>query len=233
MVGILTKAFEARVRQIYAGFEKANPSTNVNTNLVDEDDPLYKAGNPKQQAKVKKVMEEFKNGKLKSGSGDAVTDRKQAIAIAMSEAGLSKADRDTLEKGLGYELRNIDRLSKGGVTSKTGKEIKNKLESLLPLYAAQHDKIMETCGELQKAVGGAPDKVYSDYDFDDLVYPQYTVNYGQNMDDTEKLKDKHNDAVRMACGVAKDMKIMKTLVNNIKDGDRYNLKVDQLAKLNF
>jgi len=42
-------------------------------------------------SKVKKVMKEFKEGKLKSGgSGKKVTKRKQAIAIALSEAGASK-----------------------------------------------------------------------------------------------------------------------------------------------
>ena len=41
----------------------------------------------KAQAKVKKVMEERKQGKLKSGrSGRKVTSRKQAIAIGLSEA---------------------------------------------------------------------------------------------------------------------------------------------------
>jgi hypothetical protein len=48
---------------------------------------------PKQQEKVGKVMGEFKSGKLKSSSGDKVTDRKQAIAIALSEAGLSKYEK--------------------------------------------------------------------------------------------------------------------------------------------
>ena len=39
------------------------------------------------KAKVSKVMKEFKSGKLKSGkSGKKVTKRKQAIAMAMSEA---------------------------------------------------------------------------------------------------------------------------------------------------
>jgi len=40
------------------------------------------------QAKVKKVMDEFKQGALHSGSksGPKVTDRKQAVAIALSEA---------------------------------------------------------------------------------------------------------------------------------------------------
>lgn len=40
----------------------------------------------KQRAKFSKVMREFKKGKLRSGSGKKVTSRKQAIAIAFSEA---------------------------------------------------------------------------------------------------------------------------------------------------
>ena len=42
--------------------------------------------------KIKKVMKEFKKGKLHSGSkkGPEVTNPKQAIAIAMSEAKMSK-----------------------------------------------------------------------------------------------------------------------------------------------
>ena len=45
-----------------------------------------------KNAKVGKVMHEYKAGELHSGSksGPAVTSRKQAIAIAMSEAGMSK-----------------------------------------------------------------------------------------------------------------------------------------------
>jgi len=40
--------------------------------------------------KEAKVMGEFKKGTLRSGSGAKVTSRKQAIAIALSEAGKSK-----------------------------------------------------------------------------------------------------------------------------------------------
>ena len=48
----------------------------------------------KKQAKVKKVMKEFKEGKLKAGgSGKKVKNRKQAIAIALNEAGISKKKR--------------------------------------------------------------------------------------------------------------------------------------------
>lgn len=45
----------------------------------------------KGQAKVGKVMKEFKAGGLHSGKGGPVVkNRKQAVAIAMSEAGMSK-----------------------------------------------------------------------------------------------------------------------------------------------
>jgi Family of unknown function (DUF6496) len=38
------------------------------------------------EKKVGRVMKEFKEGKLKSSSGDKVKNRKQAIAIGISEA---------------------------------------------------------------------------------------------------------------------------------------------------
>lgn len=42
---------------------------------------------PKAQQKVGKVMDEYKEGTLKSGqSGKKVTSRKQAVAIGLSEA---------------------------------------------------------------------------------------------------------------------------------------------------
>ena len=46
----------------------------------------------KKKTKVEKVMHEFKEGKLHSGSkkGPKVTSKDQAIAIALSEAGKSK-----------------------------------------------------------------------------------------------------------------------------------------------
>ena len=40
----------------------------------------------KGKGKVKKVMGEYKHGELKSGSGRKVKNRKQAVAIGLSEA---------------------------------------------------------------------------------------------------------------------------------------------------
>ena len=44
----------------------------------------------KKKPKKEVVMGEFKRGSLKSSSGKKVTNRKQAVAIAMNEAGKSK-----------------------------------------------------------------------------------------------------------------------------------------------
>ena len=51
----------------------------------------------KAQKKVTKVMREYGKGELHSGSkkGPVVTSRKQAIAIAMSEAGMAKPKKTT------------------------------------------------------------------------------------------------------------------------------------------
>lgn len=51
--------------------------------------PTTKSG---KQAKMGKVMSEFKSGTLRSGSktGPTVTNPKQAIAIGLSESGQSK-----------------------------------------------------------------------------------------------------------------------------------------------
>ena len=50
-----------------------------------------KKSSSKGKAKVKKVMHEYKHGQLKSGGRAKVKNRKQAVAIALSEARQSGA----------------------------------------------------------------------------------------------------------------------------------------------
>ncbi|HTB06311.1 MAG TPA: DUF6496 domain-containing protein [Bacteroidia bacterium] len=57
---------------------------------VPKQKPVTKEG---KKAKVKKVMKEWKEGELKTNAGEAVTDQKQAIAIALSESGQSNKDK--------------------------------------------------------------------------------------------------------------------------------------------
>lgn len=56
----------------------------------------------KQKRKMAKVMSEFKDKKLHSGSkaGPVVKSPKQAIAIGMSEAGMSKKDGKQMAKNV-------------------------------------------------------------------------------------------------------------------------------------
>ncbi|HEX2967543.1 MAG TPA: DUF6496 domain-containing protein [Bacteroidales bacterium] len=52
---------------------------------------MAKKYSDKAQEKVGETMKEFKEGKLKSGSGRKVKSRKQAVAIGISEARKSGA----------------------------------------------------------------------------------------------------------------------------------------------
>jgi len=72
-----------------------------------------KGGMTKGQKKVGKVMSEFKSGKLKSSSGKKVTNPKQAIAIGLSEAGMSKK-----KMGGGMMNDNSSQYSHGGMNKK-------------------------------------------------------------------------------------------------------------------
>lgn len=63
-----------------------------------------------QKRTVGRVMHEFKHGELESGSGRKVGNRRQAIAIALSEAGASnqespKANRKTYRRTKSKERR--------------------------------------------------------------------------------------------------------------------------------
>ena len=49
-----------------------------------------------KQAKVALVMREFKSGKLKSSSGEPVKSPQQALAIALSQAGLSRKPKSDM-----------------------------------------------------------------------------------------------------------------------------------------
>jgi hypothetical protein len=66
-----------------------------------------KGGMTKGQKKVGTVMSEFKKGKLKSSSGKKVTNPKQAIAIGLSEAGMSKnkMNKGGMVRGQGAAIR--------------------------------------------------------------------------------------------------------------------------------
>ena len=57
--------------------------------MENRDDAAAPKSKKAKQAKIAKVMREFKAGTLKGSDKKPVTNRKQAIAIAMYEAGMS------------------------------------------------------------------------------------------------------------------------------------------------
>lgn len=57
-----------------------------------------------QQEKIATVMREFKDGKLKTSYGETVTDEKQALAIALSKAGIEKkGNGGTVEEAMSLD----------------------------------------------------------------------------------------------------------------------------------
>lgn len=60
-----------------------------------------------KQAKLSKVMKEFKAGTLKSSSGQPVKNYKQAVAIALSEAGMSMPKKDASEEYMRAFIRQV------------------------------------------------------------------------------------------------------------------------------
>ncbi len=60
-----------------------------------------------KQAKISKVMREFKAGTLKSSSGQPITNYKQAVAVALSEAGMSMKKKDASEEYMRAFIRQV------------------------------------------------------------------------------------------------------------------------------
>ena len=63
---------------------------------------------PRQRKTLGRVMHEFAHGELKSGpegKGGKVKSRRQAIAIALKEAGASKYESNTENKSQSREIR--------------------------------------------------------------------------------------------------------------------------------
>ncbi len=60
-----------------------------------------------KQAKISRVMREFKAGTLKSSSGEKITNYKQAVAVALSQAGMSMPKKDASEEYMRAFIKQV------------------------------------------------------------------------------------------------------------------------------
>lgn len=83
----------------YAGFSVHGTGKRESTELpVSKITEIGKADAKKKKNKIGTVMSEFKAGKLKSSSGEPVTDPKQAMAIAISEQKRAKMKKVSISE---------------------------------------------------------------------------------------------------------------------------------------
>ncbi|HEX2942436.1 MAG TPA: DUF6496 domain-containing protein [Rhodopila sp.] len=86
--------------------------------------------NPEQKKIVGRVMHEFKHGELKRGRGGKVQDPRQAVAIALSEAGASN------QQSPAEKRRNLKRTETRQRRGKTPQG-SGKARSSRPAWAAE------------------------------------------------------------------------------------------------
>jgi uncharacterized protein DUF6496 len=83
---------------------------------------------PKQRATVRRVMHEFKHGELESARGGKIKNPKQAIAIALSEAGASNQQSEETNR---ERLRTTKRKEHAGQTVQAEAEGKRRASRTL------------------------------------------------------------------------------------------------------
>ena len=93
-------------------------------------------------------MREFRSGDLKSSSGQKVTNPKQAIAIGLSEAGLSK------KMASGGHLKEVDAQDNPGL-AKLPTEVRNKMGYAKKGGLMKHSDIKQDMPMMKKVAGAA------------------------------------------------------------------------------
>jgi arginine repressor len=74
---------------------------------MDSHNDAAPKGKKAKQAKISRVLREFKAGTLKSSSGEKITNYKQAVAVALSQAGMSMPKKDASEEYMRAFIKQV------------------------------------------------------------------------------------------------------------------------------
>jgi len=74
---------------------------------MDSHNDAAPKGKKAKQAKIARVLREFKTGTLKSSSGEKITNYKQAVAVALSQAGMSMPKKDASEEYMRAFIKQV------------------------------------------------------------------------------------------------------------------------------
>jgi hypothetical protein len=75
--------------------------------MEDRNDAAKPKTKKEKQAKIARTMREFKEGALKSSSGEKITNYRRAVAIALSQAGMSLPKKDASEEYMKAFIRQV------------------------------------------------------------------------------------------------------------------------------
>lgn len=107
-----------------------------------------------QKRTVGRVMHEFKHGELESGSGRKVGNRRQAIAIALSEAGASNQESPKANRKNYRRTKSKERRGETAQAQKEGKAAQRRTlgeRTKSELYAEARRKEIPGRSKMSKA----------------------------------------------------------------------------------
>jgi Family of unknown function (DUF6496) len=119
--------------------------------IASREETVAKKETEAQSEVVERVMHEFKEGKLERGHGGKVTNPKQAIAIALSEAGASNQQSPAENRKRLGQTKAKERASRR--SSRDGDETRAQLYAEATRKGVRGRSRM-TKAELRKAVRG-------------------------------------------------------------------------------
>ncbi|MBO7691111.1 MAG: DUF2213 domain-containing protein, partial [Methanobrevibacter sp.] len=166
----------------------------------DSEENGYIVEDSAKQEKVGVVMKEFKEGELKSGSGKKVTDPKQAIAIALSEA--DKVTKDAIPEKQDEPKKAGEESALQQGEKKMAEEVKEEVKTEEKVETPAEEKPVEDAcskdAEIKKEESKKEEEVVEDDEEKDLKGKEKKafaegVDYGEKKEKEEpkKLDSEH------------------------------------------